>query len=251
MQNYSNPNKKRKLPKKRTYKKKPNSTNYANKMIKQLIKNKEYKIVDSTAYEWMPAASAGMLNWVLNLNLQGTNFFNRVGNKFTMKSLHLRIQLNPDVLNPIINQDVCRIMLVYDKNPNKAYPVVGDILLNTNKTGVTRTDSWSFPNPVNKQRFKIIRDWVKYTPEIYSGVTNPGVAPWSFGGGSNKGNNPYVIDEYIKLKGLPTVYNNSGNIGALAEMNIGALYLIAFKTEEPESHTWNIEYTARLIFEDN
>lgn len=250
MQTSNTPSKKRKYTKKRTYKKKANPNTYANKMIKKLIKNKEYKVVDQEATDWLVTTATGQLNYVLNLNKMGTAFYNRVGNKFTMKSIHIRLQLFPNILQPLMSQDLIRVLLVYDRNPNKQYPLAIDILKDTDLNGNSTVDSWSFPNPSNKSRFKIIRDWSKFMPEIDVGVLNQGQMPYYVGGGTNKGG-IYFIDEYIKLKDLPTCYEyNVANTGTMQELQTGALYLIALKSQQTGEKTWELEYNSRLIFED-
>jgi len=256
--NYSNKKRKQNTYKRKTYRKKkyrgPRATNY---MLKKLIKNKELKIVDFKDTQTITHFSAGMRNWLLNGTIPGTSFYNRVGNKFLMKSVHIRASIYGNSLIPETSADLIRIMLVYDKTPNRAYPTTPSLLQGTNKTGVQLTDSWAFINPGNRNRFKVIRDWCKMTPEVTTGTENKvGIAPWMSGGGTSKGT-LYTIDEYIKLKDLVTVCTKVlGNVdpsteGTITEIVTGALYFIALKSENAQDDSWYIDFNTRLVFEDS
>ena len=52
---------------------------------------------------------------------------NRIGNKVIVKSVHARILIS--AAPGAATQEVARVMLVYDRQPNGAFPAIGDILL--------------------------------------------------------------------------------------------------------------------------
>lgn len=251
-------NKKRKYtPKKKVYRKKrnTNTTTYANKMIKKLLKNQELKVVDNedsmSITQWQ---GTGPRQWLLNGVKNGTAYYNRIGHKFTMKSLHLRLFLFPTPTVIDTEEDAIRIMLVYDSRPGGALPGKTDILQDVDKDGTLSTDTMSFPNANNKSRFKIIRDWVKYTPIIVTAVNSTGQAPYMVGGGSSKDQQVYVIDEYIKLKDLETVWlgnKDIANTGTVNEITKGGLYLCVGKDKQDNIQSWYVEWNSRLIFNDN
>lgn len=261
--NYSN--KKRKTtnaPKKRPRKStayKKNAAYNTNKMLKKLFKNKEYKCVDISENDAITAANDGMRNYFINGAVQGTQFFQRLGSKFTMKSVQLRVQIYPNIGQEFFPAEFISIKLVYDKNPNGNYPVSSDLYLSTFKDGQVTGNAIAFPPVTNRSRFRVLREWNKYMPAIQS-VANGGnvVAPWLVGGSPVKGESMFAIDEYIKLKDLPTTWlkanltpGEGGNTGELAECVTGALYLIAMKSNVTNQSTWNMNFNARVVFEDN
>lgn len=82
----------------------------------------------------------------INLLATGTDANNRVGRKIELKSVQVRsfFSLEANTINGI------RCMLVYDRQPNGAAPVIGDILATASVTGLLNMD--------NRDRFLILYD---------------------------------------------------------------------------------------------
>ena len=84
---------------------------------------------------------------------QGATVANRIGNKVIVKSVHARILIS--AAPGAATQEVARVMLVYDRQPNGAFPAIGDILLDQ-PAGTTNLQASI--NIANKSRFTILRD---------------------------------------------------------------------------------------------
>lgn len=90
-----------------------------------------------------------LLNGIAN----GTNFFERVGNKVQMKSLAVELELWQPQTD--VSSSSVRLLIVYDRQCNGAYPLYSDVLMNGNIAG---SDFNSGMNLANRDRFAILRD---------------------------------------------------------------------------------------------
>lgn len=101
-----------------------------------------------------PAAPFVGITEVNNMR-QGATVAERIGNKVVVKSIHLKGTIN---LDAACTRACVRIMLVYDRQPNGAFPAVGDLTMD--QPGGT-VGPLSSLNIANKGRFSIIRDqWI-------------------------------------------------------------------------------------------
>jgi len=133
---------------------------------------------------------------LLNGTAQGSTENNRIGRKTQMKSLLFNWEYTPNA--PATTADVFRIFIVYDKQPNGAFPLHTDILQNTLITTGTQLS--------NADRF--ITLWNKwYTQNTVNQVSSGSI--------------------YIKM-GLETVL--SGAAGAIANFNTGSIYVMIANT---------------------
>lgn len=92
---------------------------------------------------------------------QGSSYSNRVGSKVTMKHITVQFNINNDVpfsqANSNMNQ-LIRVMLIYDKNPNGVAPPVASIIESCGMAGVNSNVN-SLPSINNmKNRFLFLRD---------------------------------------------------------------------------------------------
>ena len=122
--------------------------------IKSYNKNRpERKFIDAAAlYPFAYDATPQLLNGCAT----GTFVNQRIGNKITMKSLFLRIDLINNYQDATGYDDInknYRIIVLYDKQTNGALPAVSDIL-NLSTTSCTL----AFNNLYNKDRFQILID---------------------------------------------------------------------------------------------
>lgn len=88
----------------------------------------------------------------LNDVQQGAAFFERIGSKIVIKSIHLGLTLNATTATTMGS---ARVMLLYDRQSNGASPAFAD-LLRINTAGAAILTSGL--NMQNKSRFLILRD---------------------------------------------------------------------------------------------
>lgn len=105
----------------------------------------ELKTIDevSQAYEFSSTGTINLINGVA----QGTDFTQRVGRKFNMKSILLRGRI---AVGATPTGGTWRLMLVYDKQTNGAAPAITDIVDAIGMSGVQ--------NLSNRDRFVVIMD---------------------------------------------------------------------------------------------
>jgi len=137
----------------------------------------------------------------LNLVQQGATSYNRIGAKILVKSVDFRACLFLGGTEPVSNWS--RVMLVWDKQPNGAYPVFSDILSDNISTA---PDFSSGLNMANKDRFTILRN------QVFS-LTADG------------GNRAIDIKWFVKTR-IETMFK--ANTGAIGDITTGAIYLVAF-----------------------
>lgn len=141
----------------------------------------------------------------LNSVLQGATSYNRIGAKILIKSVNVRGTFRLLGTAPV--SEAFRFMIVFDRQPNGAYPSLASVL-SDNISGAT-----SFHSAINmsyKDRFVILRDQYRTL--------------------SPAGNTALVISEHIKTK-LETQYK--ANAGTIGDISTGALYLICFALTAP------------------
>jgi len=98
------------------------------------------------------AAFVGMT--CLNEVLQSATVYGRVGAKILMKSIRLRAQF---YLAADPSLAWVRVAVIYDRQPNGAYPLIGDIFADANTGAVPFSAGL---NITNKGRFTVFRDQV-------------------------------------------------------------------------------------------
>lgn len=138
----------------------------------------------------------------LNEIQQGATSYNRIGTKILMKSIQLRCVLSVAGSNTTSAQGTARVCLVYDRQPNGAYPTLSTIF----SSNVSGTPAFNCGvNMSNRDRFVILRN--KFIP-LFIGASSI-----------------YHLDEYVKTR-LETQYRTT--TGAIGDITTGALYLVAF-----------------------
>lgn len=145
-----------------------------------------------------PAAAYTGLTEV-NLIGQGATVAQRIGNKVVMKSIQCTVQLG---VIAAANSGSIRCMLVYDKQPNGAFPAITDVILDQPLGAATPL---SGINIANKSRFQMIRD--EYLA-LDSGMGLTKVLTW-----------------YCKGRWEVEFGANGGNIG---DFRTGACYFICY-----------------------
>jgi len=145
------------------------------------------------------AAWTGMTE--VNLVRQGAAFYNRIGSKISVRSIQVDADfiITPGKANVA---QILRMMLVYDRQANGAFPAITDIIQN-NDSGVATF--FSGINIVNKSRFTIIRD--KLIPMDYASGYE------------------YPVHEFVKCN-LEVEYKANG--GTIGDITTGAIYMLLF-----------------------
>lgn len=89
----------------------------------------------------------------LNVVTNGTEYYQRSGSKLSMTSL--AVEADYSLAQTDFSVVVLRIMVIYDRQVNGAYPAIADILSNNNSATVTFN---SAINIANRDRFLVLRD---------------------------------------------------------------------------------------------
>lgn len=173
--------------------------------------------------------SSAVASCLVSLNIvpQSNTVTSRIGKKIAMKAL----QIKGAIYAGVASGDKVSMMLVYDREPNKAatVPPVTDILVSHASTSLTNRD--------NAARYKILKRW------------NYGVAG-SIQTASAPENSIICVDEYIKLGGLETLWSAADTTGVVANMVRGDLLLLTVGDGANGASTPTLVATARLDFDD-
>lgn len=149
---------------------------------------------------YMTAAGTGGMVCLTSYIKQGTSFTDRIGNKIRIKSVRVEGTLQAEGTS---KTNMARVMLIYDAQPNGAYPAITDIF-NSSSNSTTATKFYSGINMNNKSRFIVLKNAFYPLDE--------------FGNGINKKIN------FMVKKPMDVMYK--GNNGTIADVATGALYLI-------------------------
>jgi len=157
-----------------------------------------------------------------------------------MKSLHLRGYIRN--MSTCID-DVGRILVVYDRQPNQAFPNMADLIQSRDQTGATANTGVSPINLDQRDRFIMLRDYQVYLPAVTNtaGVLTNGL-------GYQANGNPHEFSMFIKLKGLLTHYKSSSNPTTIGDISSGGLYVLCLCFND--DNKWRCQFTGRLRFDD-
>jgi len=191
----------------------------------------ELKAFDVVAANTPFPAAGGSL--ILNAVPLGTDYFQRVGRKITMKSLHIKGTIVP---TQAVGADYLRVMIIYDAQCNKALPATNNLIL-LDANAAPATTSFSEINLNNRERFKILRD---------KRFASPGCASTTVGLNLDQ-TMCMNINEFIKLKGLDTMYDAT-NGGTAADITSGSLFILLISTNT--NNLWNFNFQTRLRYYD-
>lgn len=178
-----------------------------------------------TALGTYPLNTTGSITLV-NVVPQGASYSERIGKKIALKSLQVRGSIESDSTTTVTSGGY---MIVYDRHPTGSLPAITDIL-----ESITTT---AFNNTQNEGRFKIVaRNIVPLTGNNTTA-------------GQVNSNSNYYVDQYIKLKGLPTVYKAAGT-GAIGDVETGALYIVTLGDRAAGTSDGIMRAEVRLRFYD-
>lgn len=138
----------------------------------------------------------------LNCVEQGATSYNRIGTKILIKSIMFQACFS--LAGTVAANDLVRYMLVYDHQPNGAFPALSTILSANIGTAPT---FYGAINMANRSRFIILRDRIQAID-------------------SDGGNGAMIsVKEFVKCK-LETQFKSSTS--SIGDITTGAIYLVAF-----------------------
>lgn len=157
---------------------------------------------------------------------QGASQSQRIGRKVENKSIEVRGQVNTKTTTTITSG---RVMLVYDRQPNKALAAVTDVL--------ESASYYAFKKDENKNRFLILKD------KHFKTTGNQTAAQINDSGIQN-------VHWFLKLpRGLITEYSTAGT-GVIGDITTGALLLVVIGTTAAGTAAMQAQLAFRVRFDD-
>lgn len=197
--------------------------------------NPEMKAVDSGSLLVLDNTGAaanhvGLLNGLL-LN---TDRFNRIGRRINVKKLSIKCFIFSSAAAPAVIDDVFRIAVVWDEQPNGVLPTLADLWSDTNNVGAITSNVMSFNNLNNASRFKILRTHsIPINAETQALESPAKKVYWEWN---------------IPMNHI--VQYNAGNAGTLADIATGAIYIVAHGLNSPAPTVWSLQWTSRCKYTD-
>lgn len=192
------------------------------------------------------AGTVGLINGVQT----GSSSYNRVGRRIMMKGLRVHVKFTPSTNVAALYTDSeteLRYLIVYDRQPNGSAVAVADVLSQIGQDGTVTTNSpvEHPPNPNNRQRFLVLRDYRLIAPNTVGTTPNirVGLTPQQ----------PLLINDYVKLKKLITHYKSDSNPCTIADIETGALlsvYCASNGVAGTPVYYWDVQNTLTLSYFD-
>jgi len=183
-----------------------------------------------------PLTNAGYFS-SLCVPITGASMTERVGRKTQIKSCYLRGMMMKSLAatptgSVTAEAQMVRLILIFDKQPNAAVPVMSDIL--------QTSTVYSQFNINNRDRFSILKDKeYVFDPMIYDSANN--AYAW------NRTIHPVKI---FKKLDLEQVFN-AGSAGTAADINTGNLLLFLLTNTAPGADkNINVYLTSRVRYTD-
>lgn len=180
----------------------------------------EKKVVD-VAPSSFAADTTGSVT-LLNGVATGTDFNNRIGRKTVLRSLNIIGHLIPQ--DSAVANTLCRLIVVYDQQPNGAAPAITDVL--------DTADSRSQLNLNNRDRFKVlVNHMVALSDNAANQVGSPSTS---------------LVSIYRKIN-METIFSGTG--ATAASIASGALFMITVG-DNVAGAGYNFSVSTRVRFED-
>lgn len=167
---------------------------------------------------------------LLNGIAPGTARYQRVGNKITPQLVDFQAAI---LNNGATYMPLCRIALIWDKQPTGVLPAIDDIYQNVTALGSTYTSGWPGRNMNTTDRF--------YTVASQDFVLLPS-------GASSGGKHVYQCHFIRSLKHLQQQFKGSDSL--LASISTGALYVVAFVHDATDAQPTTMYYDSRFKYTD-
>ena len=201
--------------------------------------------------------------WHLNPVQAGTGVTQRIGNKYTLKSVRLRVRfeqkaaIDNSAKPEGIRMDSCyRCMIVYDRNANGVQPNMNDLVGSRGPDGAVVGGNaplplfYTFTNLDNTARFLILKDWVVDTGSMISVKNGLGdvlpVMMTSVSSNYDQQYNPSWMDFYLKLNDLEVICK--GTTEQIGSISTGSLYFVVYP--QSAGMKFLVKWAARLRFRD-
>jgi len=217
----------------------------------------ELKSIDSKLVS-PPISSAGNVHIaqvVYASPLNGAAFYQRIGTRTRGKSLEIRGKIAQTNTNTAaVNSSFARVIILYDRQANGALPTIADILTDYAYDGSTESNAFSGLNMNNRDRFLILRDRKIHLPAVGPlGIPPVNTTPAAVivrETLTTDQSSSFVVNEFIKLKGLETHYKAS-TTGGIGDISTGSFLLFLISSGDlgyPAAYSMN--YSARFKFFD-
>lgn len=207
-------------------------------------KKGEVKAIDIPVANYVFSLDAGSTNvFPLNLVQEGTGFYNRIGRKIEMLSLHMRGSIL-QTGNAAAADDFVKWAIVYDRQPTGALPNYNNIFLDYNPSGATSNGPYSNINLDNRDRYQIIR---------HDTFACPATAITDLASVSQVITIPpkeMMLEEFIKLRGLTTHFNGTASPLLISNITTGALYLVTQGRFTLGNEGYQLSVQFRLRYDD-
>lgn len=186
---------------------------------------------------------------VLVVPLLGSAFFNRLSNRTRGVSLQLTGSINLTGSNAAaLAQSYMRIIIYYDRQSNGANPSQATLLTDTNAAGTPgAVTPYSNLNMNNRDRFMVLRDRKVLLPEV--GINGASIDTNIVTTVNDLGKGGLAYQEFIKLKGLESLYNST-NGGTVGDISAGAFGILVFNSDASGSPAWSFVLQTRFKFLD-
>lgn len=180
-----------------------------NRVIR-LGRGPEQKVIDTPAAGYV-CDTTGTVTFI-NGAAQGVDFNQCLDRKYLNTTVQLEGSIQP--LDTTTGPTKCRVMIVYDEQPNGAVPAITDIL--------TASTSNAFMNLNNRDRFKIVMD----INETIGGVSNTATQAYA------QSPTVFNVSKYRKLS-LPSIRNGAAATAAITNYSTGSLLLVTIGDQAP------------------
>jgi len=187
---------------------------------------KAFDVTETTTTFTQPAGPPTAV--VLNAIPQGADFNNRIGRKVYNKSLQLRGWVQN--ANTQGSEDFCRLVVLYDAQPNAALPTFATTFKDANAAAASTVLSGL--NIDERERFKILLSEEFLIPP----VTNAAGVETDVG--ITDGSQHLKFNRFIDLKGIETCYNVT-NGGTIADITSGSIIIFFFGQTGEDQANWS------------
>jgi len=201
----------------------------------------EMKFVDTSASTTITSSAGPPIPTTLNLCVQGTGPYNRIGQRIQMMSLRITGYVWPNATTTAYSAG--RIIVVYDRQANAALPVWTDLIANVTQAGSVNTGVYGNLNLANRERFIILADErYNFSPSTATGSATSAVTATE--------KNPVManFDRFIKLRGLEAHFNQT-NGGTYADIQTGSI-TIFLVGDATSGGNFTFTYWTRLRYQD-
>jgi len=177
----------------------------------------------------------------VNLIQSGSGFFNRVGRRIEMQSIHVTGEVNQTETATLYN-DYARILLIYDRQTNGALPSFATILASYDQSGTASTSYLSGLNPDERERFLILMDQRLVLPSCPGGT---GVT-----GATDGPAVTFNINRFVKMRNLTTHYKADSSPAVIGDIATGSVYLIGIGRATSGAEGWQANLNVRIRYKD-